>query len=56
MLTLATRNCRQICREEIYPVLFCKGIGSETAAAVSKVSGSWPFTSFGPSGCFGGMP
>src|ERR1019366_6440161 len=32
-----------------------KGMGSETAAALSRVSGSWPFTSLGPSGCFGGM-
>src|ERR1700687_4963125 len=32
-----------------------KGIGFETASALSGVSGSWPFTSLGPSGCFGGI-
>src|ERR1017187_10542247 len=32
-----------------------KGMDSETAAALFGASGSWPFTSLGPSGCFGGM-
>src|ERR1700677_3019054 len=30
-----------------------KGMGFEIAAALSRVSGSWPFTSLSPSGCFG---
>src|ERR1700719_493147 len=33
-----------------------KGVGFETAVALSRVFVSWPFTSLGPSGCFGGMP
>src|ERR1700730_14720436 len=33
-----------------------KGMGSETAAALSNVCGSWTVTSLGPSGCFGGLP
>src|ERR1019366_6251673 len=33
-----------------------KGMGSETAPALSRASGSWPFTSLGPLGCSCAMP
>src|ERR1700677_3436400 len=33
-----------------------KGMRSETSALLPRVSGSCPFTSLGPSGCFAGLP